>query len=59
VLLLAPCKQKNIEAKLLPPPNQIYDFNEANLWNYMTTMIGKRFRSILNHTLLILREIRD
>jgi len=24
VLLPAPCKQKNIEAKLLPPPNQIY-----------------------------------
>jgi hypothetical protein len=24
VLLPAPCKQKNIEAKLLPDPNQIY-----------------------------------
>jgi hypothetical protein len=39
--------------------SEIYGFNEANLWNYLTTMIGKRFRSILNYTLLILREIRD
>jgi hypothetical protein len=39
--------------------SEIYDFKEANLWNYLTTMIGKRFKSILNHTLLILQEIRD